>query len=79
MPATRWGDGWQSEAWARGGRRGAHGLPSLMTAWGTSSLRCVPLLSTGWCARSPSKLWRARPLDALAASGHHAYSALGEV
>jgi hypothetical protein len=40
MPSTRWANGWKSAGWGRCYRRGSPGLRSMMTAWGTASLRC---------------------------------------
>src|SRR4029450_4681113 len=62
MPSTRWGNGWKSGGWWRCYSRDSRGPRSMITAWGTSWMRCLQPISTRCLARSPSKPWRSMPL-----------------
>src|SRR5262249_24851169 len=64
MPSTRWGNGWKSGGCWRCCSRDSHAPPAMMTAWVTSSRRCVRPISTRCLAPLLSLHWRSRRLPA---------------
>ena len=62
MPSTRWGHGWKRGGCWRCCNRASHAPRSMITAWATSSRRCLRPISTRCIAPLLSTHWRSMPL-----------------